>query len=202
VPRLPLPRGEFDAYLLDCDGTIADSMPLHYLAWREALAEWRCTFTEERFYAWGGMPPVVIVERLASEQGLTVPADRVAQRKEEVYLELLPRLAPVPEVLEHVIAARGRVPMAVVSGSPRDSVVATLRALDLLDAFDALVCAGDYAHGKPDPEPFLVAASRLNVDPRSCIVFEDSELGIEAAQAAGMAWVRVAPPWERAGPTT
>src|SRR5690242_13833704 len=81
VPRLPLPPGEFQAYLLDCDGTIADSMPLHYLAWREALAEWRCTFTEERFYAWGGMPPVVIVERLASEQGLTVPADRVAQRK-------------------------------------------------------------------------------------------------------------------------
>jgi HAD superfamily hydrolase (TIGR01509 family) len=188
-----LPPGEFRAYLLDCDGTIADSMPLHYLAWRAALAEWQCTFTEERFYAWGGMPPVVIVERLALEQGLTVPADRVAQRKEEVYLELLPRLTAVPEVLECVLAARGRVPMAIVSGSPRESVVATLGALDLLDAFDTLVCAGDYTRGKPDPEPFLLAASRLDVEPRSCVVFEDSELGIEAARAAGMAWVRVAP---------
>ena len=200
MPPLLLPPGEFQAYLLDCDGTIADSMPLHYLAWRQALAEWQCTFTEERFYAWGGMPPIVIVEKLASEQGLTMPADRVARRKEEVYLELLPRLSAVPEVFEHVVSARGRVPMAVVSGSPRESVVATLQALDLLLAFDTLVCAGDYSRGKPDPEPFLVAASRLGVDPRSCIVFEDSELGLDAARAAGMAWVRIAPPWERAGP--
>ena len=104
-----------------------------------------------------------------------------------MYLELLPRLSAVPEVLEHVVSARGRVRMAVVSGSPRESVVATLRALDLLDAFDTLVCAGDYTRGKPDPEPFLVAASRLGVDPRSCIVFEDSELGLDAARAAGFA---------------
>ena len=200
MARLLLPPGDFAAYLLDCDGTIADSMPLHYLAWRGALAEWRCTFTEERFYAWGGMPPVVIVERLAAEQGLSIPADRVALRKEELYLELLPRLRAVAEVLEHVIAARGRVPMAVVSGSPRDSVVATLGGLGLLDAFDTLVCAGDYAHGKPHPEPFLTAAARLGVDPRACLVFEDSDLGIEAAAAAGMAAVRVPPPWARGAP--
>ena len=172
-------------------------MPLHYTAWSQALAEWRCTFTEERFYEWGGMPPVAIVERLAAEQGLTVPADRVALRKEELYLELLPQVAAIAEVLDHVVAARGRVPMAVVSGSPRESVVATLRALELLDAFDTLVCAGDYAHGKPHPDPFVVAAARLGVPAQACLVFEDSDLGIEAAVAAGMAWVRVPPPWTR-----
>jgi len=69
--------------------------------------------------------------------------------------------------------------------------------LGILDRFDALVCAGDYAKGKPDPEPFLVAADRLGVAPRDCLVFEDTQMGIQAATAAGMASVKILQPWER-----
>ena len=194
---LPLPPGDFKAYLFDCDGTIADSMPVHYLSWQEALAPWRCVFTEARFYEWGGMPAREIVERLAREQGLDMPAAEVAERKEALYYEHLPSVKAVAEVLEHITARRGRLPFAVVSGSPRESVEATLAALQLRDAFDALVCAGDYERSKPDPEPFLLAAARLGVAPGSCLVFEDTQLGIDAATAAGMAWVRVPPPWQR-----
>jgi HAD superfamily hydrolase (TIGR01509 family) len=197
VQRLALPSADFQAYLFDCDGTIADSMPLHYVAWCEALAEWNCVFDEPRFYAWGGMPAVEIIGRLGREQGLDLPAAVIAHRKEALYLEHLPRLTAVPEVLEHIAAARGRLPFAVVSGSPRASVEATLAALGLRDAFQALVCAGDYRRSKPDPEPFLLAASRLGVPPSRCLVFEDTQLGIDAATAAGMASVRVPPPWER-----
>lgn len=199
VTPLTLPPAHFKAYLFDCDGTIADSMPLHYLAWCEALAEWSCAFDEERFYAWGGMPAPEIIERLGREQALDLPVEAIAQRKEALYLEHLPRLKAVPDVLEHILAERGRVPFAVVSGSPRASVQATLDTLGLAGAFETLVCAGDYVRSKPHPEPFLVAAARLRVAPESCLVFEDTQFGIDAAVAAGMGWVRVPPPWERRG---
>jgi beta-phosphoglucomutase family hydrolase len=194
---LKLPEGAFRAYLFDCDGTIADSMPLHYIAWKKVLGEWNCEFAEELFYAWGGMPIAEIIATLNKRNGLRMPVAAVCRRKEDLYLELLPQLKVVPNVLEHIEAQHGRIPFAVVSGSTRESVTASLSSLKLLDRFDTLVCAGDYQKGKPDPEAFLLAAERLGVRPEACLVFEDTEMGIQAATAAGMASVRVPPPWER-----
>jgi beta-phosphoglucomutase-like phosphatase (HAD superfamily) len=195
--KLKLPAGQFGAYLFDCDGTIADSMPIHYLAWKRALAEWNCTFSEELFYAWGGVSVPDVIRRLNAAQGLNMPVEAVADRKESFYYAGLPQLKPIAEVLEHIDDQYGRIPLAVVSGSSRESVEASLRTLHLLDRFDTLVCAGDYTKGKPDPEPFLLAASRLKVEPSSCLVFEDAELGVQAATAAGMASVLVPGPKER-----
>jgi|SRR5580658_721679 HAD superfamily hydrolase (TIGR01509 family) len=194
---LKLPEGRFGAYLFDCDGTIADSMPLHYKAWKKALGEWNCNFEEETFYAWGGMPVADIISTLNKKEGLDMPVEAVARRKEELYYELLPQLQPVPDVLEHIEAGHGRIPFAVVSGSTKESVTASLAALNLLNRFATLVCAGDYTKSKPDPEAFLLAAARLGVAPELCLVFEDTEMGIQAATAAGMASVKVPPPWER-----
>ncbi|MEU8425481.1 HAD-IA family hydrolase [Micromonospora sp. NPDC048835] len=188
---LPLPPGPFAAYLFDCDGTIVDSMPLHYLAWQRALEEWGCEFPEDLFYAWGGRPTADIIVALNEQQGLAMPVEAVVERREGYYQELLPQLAAVPEVLAHIHDAHRRVPFAVVSGSTRASVTASLDALGLLDRFDVLVCADDYTRAKPDPEAFLLAAEQLGVPPESCLVFEDTDLGIQAATAAGMASVRV-----------
>ena len=195
--KLKIPDGEFSAYLFDCDGTIADSMPLHYVAWKLALAEWNCEFDEKLFYEWGGMPIVEIVATLNRQRGLNMPIETVAHRKENLYFELLPQLKAVPEVLEHIEAKHGQLPFGVVSGSALISVRASLSTLHLLDRFDTLVCAGDYKKSKPDPEGFLLAATRLRVAPESCLVFEDTDMGIQAATAAGMASVRVPPPWQR-----
>jgi len=195
--KLQLPEGTFKAYLFDCDGTIADSMPLHYVAWRKALDEQGCEFPEDIFYAWGGMPAAEIVATLSAQQGLALAPEEVAHRKELLYYEMLPQLEAVPEVLEHIDLGHGRIPMAVVSGSTRESVTKSLELLGLLDKFDTLVCAGDYANSKPDPEPFLLAAERLGVAPADCLVFEDTEMGIQAATSAGMASVKVLQPWER-----
>ena len=199
-PKLKLPAGAFKAYLFDCDGTIVDSMPLHYIAWKTALSEWNCEFAEELFYAWGGMPVAEIIATLNVRQGLAMPVEEVAHRKEALYFEILPQLQAVPEVLEHIDFSHGHIPFAVVSGSTRDSVTASLKALNILDKFDTLVCAGDYTRSKPDPEPFLLAAQRLGVAPEDCLVFEDTEMGIEAATAAGMASVKILQPWERLKP--
>ena len=194
---LKLPEGLFKAYLFDCDGTIADSMPLHFKAWKKTLAEWNCEFEEELFYEWGGMPVAEIISTLNARHGLNMPVENVAHRKEELYFELLPQLKPVPEVLEHIRTEHGRIPFGVVSGSTKESVTASLGTLDLLDRFDTMVCAGDYTKSKPDPEAFLLAAARLGVAPERCLVFEDTYMGIQAAQAAGMASVKVPAPWER-----
>jgi beta-phosphoglucomutase family hydrolase len=195
--KLKLPEGDFKAYLFDCDGTIVDSMPLHYVAWKSVLSEWNCEFAEELFYQWGGMPVVEIISTLNERNGLEMPVIELQRRKEELFYANLPKLEAVPEVLEHILARHGEIPFAVVSGSTQDSVQASLRSLNLLDRFETLVCAGDYKRGKPHPEPFLMAAERLGIAPENCLVFEDTQMGIDAATAAGMASVRVPAPWER-----
>src|SRR5271165_5680363 len=136
--------------------------------------------------------------RLLNEmQGLDLPVEEVAARKEALYHQLIPTLKPIPEVIEHIDLQHGRIPLAVVSGSRRNSVTASLGAVNLLDKFDTLVCAEDYKSGKPAPDGFLLAAERLGVAPSHCLVFEDTDLGIEAATAAGMVSVKVPQPSER-----
>jgi HAD superfamily hydrolase (TIGR01509 family) len=120
-----------------------------------------------------------------------MPVEALTRRREELYLELLPELTAVAEVLEVIDEAHGRIPFALVSGGARESVTGSLTAVGLLDRFEVLVCAEDYTRPKPDPEAFLLAAKLLEVSPESCLVFEDTVMGIRAATAAGMASVRV-----------
>jgi beta-phosphoglucomutase family hydrolase len=197
LKNLQLPAGEFRAYLFDCDGTIVDSMPLHYVAWKQALAEWNCPFEEKLFYAWGGRPVTDILTSLNEMNGLHMPIEQVAKRKETLYYDQLANLKVIPEVVAHIDDKLGKIPFAVVSGSRRNSVVGSLTMFNLLDKFDTLVCAEDYKNGKPAPDGFLLAAERLGVEPEHCLVFEDTEMGIQAATAAGMASVLVPGPLER-----
>ena len=197
---LTLPEGPFAAFLFDCDGTIVDSMPLHFVAWTRALAEYGCTdFTEALLLLPGRRTPSP-ASSTPSTSATAHPNPRRRVRRPQgrpVLTSSCHQLQPVPEVLEVIHAHHGKLPFAVVSGSTRDSVVKSLVALGILDLFDTLVCAGDYTHGKPSPEPFLLAARRLGVDPTRCLVFEDADVGIQSATAAGMASVRIAQPWER-----
>ena len=195
--NLKLPEGDFRAYLFDCDGTIADSMPLHYNAWTEVLADWNCVYEEDLFYSWGGKPVRKIISDLNKIHGLEMPVEAMATRKEGLYLAQIPQLKAIPEVLEFIEAEHGRIPFAVVSGSTRDSVVGSLSVLGLLDKFDTIVSADDYEHGKPAPDCYLLAAERLGVAPANCLVFEDTEMGIESATAAGMASVKIPTTLER-----
>lgn len=188
---LILPERTFGAYLFDLDGTIADSMPLHLITWRQAVREFGGDFPDELFWQWGGIPLPRTVEMLNERFGYQLSPADVVHRKEQLYLEMLDQVHPIASVAAHIALQHGRIPLAVVSGSPRLTVERTLHALKLRDKFDAVVAAEDYTHGKPDPEPFLTAARLLNVPPADCLVFEDAEAGIQAAEAAGMAWVRV-----------
>ena len=196
--KLALPEGDFRAYLFDCDGTIVDSMPLHYRAWRQALGEYGCEFPEDLFYAWGGKPVHEIVSELNRINGLNMPVEKLSEYKESLYFAELPTLKAIPEVVEHIDAMHGKIPFAVVSGGRRTSVINSLTITGLIDKFPVIVGAGEYARSKPAPDPFLLGAERLGVAPEHCLVFEDTELGIEAATAAGMASVLVPGPQARA----
>jgi HAD superfamily hydrolase (TIGR01509 family) len=191
---MKIPDGDFGAYIFDCDGTLADTMPLHYKAWCAVLREHEADFPEALFYELGGMPTDKIVELLNDRHGSSMPPAETAKKKEALFLSMLAEIEPIEPVVAIVREVSGRLPMAVASGGHREVVRRTLRALGLLEKFSAVVCAEDYERGKPFPDPFLVAAERLGVEPARCLVFEDTALGEEAARAAGMTSVLVPPP--------
>lgn len=192
--RLDLPAQPFQAYIFDCDGTIADTMPLHFRAWTRAMKEFGGTFPEELFYSWGGIPTFKIVEQLNEKYGTKMDAEVVPRVKEEYFVELIPEVLPIEPVVALVKQFHGTAPMAVASGGHREIVIKTLDALGLTQYFDAIVGMEDVKHGKPAPDPFLEAAKRLGVAPEACLVFEDSPTGIESAKAAGMQYVLIPSP--------
>lgn len=191
---LTLPPGEFDAYIFDCDGTLADTMPTHYKAWRTALGEHAQDFPEAMFYELGGVPTARIVEILNERHGHTLPVDATVAHKESLFLAMSHEIAAIEPVVDLARHYHGHKPLGVASGGHRRIVMNTLRALGIAELFQAIVCSEDYQRGKPSPDPFLEAALRLNVAPERCLVFEDTATGIAAATAAGMQSVLVPPP--------
>jgi len=191
---IKIPEGDFAAYIFDCDGTLGDTMPLHYSAWREALKEQDFDFPEASFYEMGGMPTERIVEILNERHGSHMPVKETAHYKEELYLKGIEQIRPIGPVVDIVNRVYGKLPIAVASGGHRRIVTRTLTCLGILEKFNVIICAEDYRQGKPHPDPFLTAAERLGVAPERCLVFEDTNAGVESARAAGMQWVLVPPP--------
>lgn len=188
---------EVKGLVFDCDGTVADTMPLHYKAWVAALREHDHDFPEALFYEMAGVPTVRIIEILNERHGYTLPVLEAADRKENLYVELLPQVLPIEPVVTLVKKYADKLPMAVATGGTRAIVVQTLSSLELMKHFQAIVTADDVKHGKPAPDIFLESARRLNVPAPSCYAFEDAELGLKAALAAGMTAVDIRPLYRR-----
>lgn len=180
------PEKEYCGLIFDCDGTLTDSMPLHYCAWRDTMNEYGIAFPRQQFYALGGMPTTQIIERLAREQGVKLDVLAAAEAKETAFLNSIDQLQPVESVLEVARHYRGKIPIAVASGGYREAVWKQLVQIGCHDWFDAIVTAEDTVRHKPEPDVFLKAAERLGVEPKACLVYEDADLGLQAARAAGM----------------
>jgi len=181
------PRG----YIFDCDGTLADSMPLHWQAWRTVTRRHNLEFPENRFYALGGVPSRDILKMLGQEQGVTLDYLAVAREKEAEYLPLIAQVEPINAVVAVARENHGRVPMAVASGGMRHVIVQVLDHLGITGLFKAIVTSEDVAHQKPAPDIFLEAARRIGVPPEFCRAYEDTDLGLQAIRAAGMEAVDV-----------
>ncbi len=189
--QIPQTERPFAAYIFDCDGTVADTMPLHYRAWAKTMEVLGGQFPEELHYEWGGMPNAAIVRKLNEKFGTSVDAEEATRLKQQFYLDLVHEVRPIEPVVEMARRFHGTAPLAIASGGRREIVLSTLTALDLVWLFDVIVSADDYERGKPHPDPFLLAARLMGVPPGDCLVFEDTPTGIEAARAAGMQCVLV-----------
>ena len=177
--------------IFDCDGTLADTMPLHWRAWSLVTQRHGLNFTEDRFYALGGVPSRDILKMLAQEQGRSLDHIAVAHEKEELYLPLMAEIEPVHAVVEIARAHHGAVPMAVASGGTQKIICDVLEQLGIRHLFDAVVTSEMVKNQKPAPDIFLEAARRLGVDPKLCRAYEDTDLGLTAIRAAGMEAVDV-----------
>ena len=177
---------KYEGLVFDMDGTLADTMPTHFVAWTQTMSKYGISFPEDRFYGLGGVPAPKIVSILASEQSVSVDAEAVSHEKEELFLELLSEVRPVAPVKAVAERYRGRLPMSIATGSPRWVADIILKALDMQEWFVAVVTADDIDDPKPAPDVFLKAAESMGVDPEKCFAFEDTNLGMDSARAAGM----------------
>lgn len=191
--KLEIPDGDFAGYIFDLDGTLVDTMPLHYRAWDAAMRKvgLTCPLDEELFYSLGGVPTQRVAELIAAHYHLTIDPHAVFEHKESLFR----KLQTDAKLIEPVVAIARRMalthPVSIASGGPRDIVHRMLGLAGLAPLFQVVITPEDVEHGKPAPDMFLLAAQRMGVAPGKCLVFEDAEPGMRAAEAAGMQWVRV-----------
>jgi HAD superfamily hydrolase (TIGR01509 family) len=193
--KLDIPPGDFAGYIFDLDGTLVDTMPLHYRAWDQAMRQvgLTCPLDEDLFYSFGGVPTRRVAELIAGHYGLKIDAQAVFHHKESLFRELqkdAKLIEPVVEIARRMALTR---PVSIASGGPREIVRRSLELAGLATLFpvERVVTPEDVEHGKPAPDMFLLAAKRMAVPPEKCLVFEDADPGVRAAEAAGMKWVRV-----------
>ena len=177
--------------IFDCDGTLADTMPLHWRAWQVITTRHKLHLPEARFYELGGVPSRDILKMLSQEQGIPLDHLAVAREKESEYLPLVAQIEPIKVVVAIVRENHGKVPLAVASGGTHKIIELVLGHLGIREFFDAIVTSEDVANQKPAPDIFLAAARRIGVPPQLCRAYEDTDLGMQAIRAAGMEAVDV-----------
>lgn len=174
--------------IFDLDGTLADTMPWHYQAWQKACARFGIIMETEFLQAHTGAPGWKIAEEVIAVNGKTgiVSPEDIMQVKLEEFFEIRHNVTPIEPVTALVQKYHGRLPMSVGTGGHREAVEKTLEIIGLRKFFDIIVTANDVSRHKPHPETFLRCAELMGVSPADCEVFEDGDLGIEAARRAGM----------------
>jgi beta-phosphoglucomutase family hydrolase len=177
--------------IFDCDGTLADTMPMHWRAWQEIATKYKLHFPEDRFYSLGGVPSPHILEMLSKEQGVELDPVAAGHEKENAYLPYLASIQPVYAVVQIAKDNFGKVPMAVASGGTQKIIVQVLEQLKIRDLFQAVVTSEMVKRQKPAPDIYLEAARRIGVEPQFCRAYEDTDLGMQAIRAAGMEAVDV-----------
>jgi beta-phosphoglucomutase family hydrolase len=182
---------EIKGLIFDCDGTLADTMPLHWRAWQMITRRHGLEFPEDRFYSLGGVPSRDILKMLSEEQGRSLDHIAVAHEKEEAYLPLMAGIEPIHAVVEVARSHFGKVPMAVASGGTQAIILQVLEQLKIRHLFQAVVTSEMVRKQKPAPDIFLEAARRIGVEPKCCRAYEDTDLGLQAIRAAGMEAVDV-----------
>ncbi len=187
-----LSMGDFEAFLYDCDGTLADNMPAHTETYIKVAAEKGVVIDGAIIDEFAGLPILNVVEKINERYQSNFDPEEFKAQKYKLFLEqYIEHTQPIDYVVNHLKSHAGLVRIAVVSGSSRIAVEKTLQILGIDHLVEVMVCAGETPQGKPHPDPFLKAAELLSVAPEKCLVFEDGNAGVQAAEAAGMRWIRI-----------
>ena len=187
-----LTEGDYEGFLYDCDGTLADNMPAHAESYVEVAKGYNVTMDPAIIDELAGWSIANVVAELNVRYNSTMDPEEFRTRKAAVFAErFIEHVQPIDYVVEHLKANAGKVKIAVVSGGDRVAVERTLEIIGVREFVEVLVCAGETERGKPYADPFLKAAELLGVNPQKCLVFEDGSPGTQAAEAAGMHWVRI-----------
>jgi len=177
------------AYIFDFDGVLVNTMPAHFACYKQALAEAGVPIDREQFYSQAGMTGLEQIRYFIRKAGVCADPQAVYRRKREIWSEDPPSTEPIACNLEwlRLLRAAG-VPVAIATGSSLSSIEPIMATHGI--EVDAVAAADDVERGKPFPDLFLCGAQKLGVSPGNCTVVEDSDVGIEAAAAAGMCSLR------------
>ena len=182
---------EGKGFIFDLDGVIVDTAKYHYLAWKELANQLGINFTEEHNELLKGVSRVKSLDILLGVGDVTLTDEekkKYMAEKNTRYLAYVAKmdeseiLPGIKELLSFLQV--NNVPFSLGSASKNARVI--LEGVNLLDAFTAIVDGNDVSKAKPDPEVFLIAAKKINLQPKNCIVIEDAAAGIEAANRANM----------------
>jgi HAD superfamily hydrolase (TIGR01549 family) len=177
---------KYEAIVFDCDGTVVDTMPAHYVAWVRTLQRYGIEFPEDRFYRMGGMSTVTIIDILADEAGKKVDSLQVSIEKENEFLFGISAIQPIGKVVALAEKYKSFLPLGIATGATRKMARLELQQIGVLEWFKFMACSEDVKRHKPHPDVYLAAAAGLGVDPIRCLALDDTDIGLEAAREAGM----------------
>lgn len=184
--------GRAKALIFDIDGTLADTMSVHYQAWREICDKIGFDYPEKVFYELAGIPTAKIIHILNERFGLNMDMKTV-EDKEAAYLRRVDDIKPIAPVIDIARKYKGILPMSCGTGGRRELALLALKSVGLEDFFNIIIASEDVENHKPEPDTFILCADKMGVKPEDCLVFEDGELGLEAARRANMMYIDVRP---------
>lgn len=186
-----------EALIFDLDGTVIDSMPIHLRAWVDVLREYGIEYPEELFFEFTGIPTHKIVPLINKRLNTNLDSNEISIKKEKYYMKHISSVGIINPVMDIINKYYGKLPISLGTGSTRIITEITLKELNLNKYFNIYVTADDVINHKPEPDTFLKCAELMGVSPEVCEVFEDGDVGLQAAIKAGMIATDVRPYLER-----